>query len=329
MTAAAPDDWNLVLEVCERASANESAAKEAARALRREFRYVGSYIASLLFLTLPPRYGEPSAQLSAARLWAIMLQNATDTFIRPSSSPSVSQCVDPPACLLLVQTASRKFLENLEEVINSEATSPVVRERLLDVLASAAFVYGKKPGKEGFASTWRKVRPTWKPAEGVPFDQEDGLFESAFPRRAGVGGGPGVVQGMGAPVGVAGMGIPMQQQQQQQQQQVPPGNYAPGSREERRRDKERDKYLAQQRAFEASQQYPQPYRVSPAPPVPSRKDRGIIPPEEDMRRLLQECDVARNNAQVLSQALPFATPNTLGSDPLIQVNLAGFGLDRP
>jgi hypothetical protein len=57
------------------------------------------------------------------------------------------------------------------------------------------------------------------------------------------------------------------------------------------------------------------------PPVPTRKDRGIIPPEEDMRRLLQECDVAKNNAQVLSQALPFATPSTLGTDTLIQVSL--------
>ena len=59
--------------------------------------------------------------------------------------------------------------------------------------------------------------------------------------------------------------------------------------------------------------------VAVAPPAPPRKDRGIIPPEEDMRRLLQECDVAKNNAQVLSQALPFATPATLATDPVIQV----------
>ena len=64
-----------------------------------------------------------------------------------------------------VQTASRKFLDNLEEVINAEGTSPVVRERLLDVLASAAYVYGKKPGKEGYMSLWKRVRPTWKPVE--------------------------------------------------------------------------------------------------------------------------------------------------------------------
>jgi hypothetical protein len=142
-----------------------------------------------------------------------------------------------------VQTASRKFLENLEDVINAEATSPVVRERLLDVLASAAYVYGKKPGKEGFASTWRKVRPSWKPAEGVPFDPEDTLFESAFPRRALGGPAPGVPGQVPVSPSPAA------------------GNY--GERERRdeksRRDRDRDKYHRQQQQYEAAQY--QPYRA--------------------------------------------------------------------
>jgi hypothetical protein len=40
LTATASEDWALVLEVCERASANETNAKEAIRALRREFKYI-------------------------------------------------------------------------------------------------------------------------------------------------------------------------------------------------------------------------------------------------------------------------------------------------
>jgi hypothetical protein len=40
LTATASEDWSLVLEVCDRASANESNAKEAVRALKREFKYV-------------------------------------------------------------------------------------------------------------------------------------------------------------------------------------------------------------------------------------------------------------------------------------------------
>lgn len=39
LTATGSQDWALVLEVCERASANEANAKAAAKALRREFKY--------------------------------------------------------------------------------------------------------------------------------------------------------------------------------------------------------------------------------------------------------------------------------------------------
>ena len=39
LTATASEDWNVVLEVCDRASMSEANAKEAAKALRREFKY--------------------------------------------------------------------------------------------------------------------------------------------------------------------------------------------------------------------------------------------------------------------------------------------------
>ena len=38
LTATSSEDWSLVLEVCDRASASEAGAKEAAKALRREFK---------------------------------------------------------------------------------------------------------------------------------------------------------------------------------------------------------------------------------------------------------------------------------------------------
>ena len=37
----------------------------------------------------------------------------------------------------------------------------------------------------------------------------------------------------------------------------------------------------------------------------------VIPPEEDMRRLNQECDVGTGNAALLSDALTFAKPEDL------------------
>ena len=70
LTATASEDWALVLEVCERASSNESNAKEAIKALRREFKFVISRrpFESGRLITPIRRYAEPQAQLSAARV---------------------------------------------------------------------------------------------------------------------------------------------------------------------------------------------------------------------------------------------------------------------
>ncbi|KAJ7145894.1 kinase-like domain-containing protein [Mycena epipterygia] len=138
LTATASEDWALVLDVCEHASANESNAKEAVRALRREF-----------------KDGEPAAQLSTARLWAIMLRNSSESFVS--------------------QSTSRKFLDTVEDLLTSSRTSPVVRERVMDVLAAAAYASGSKKDA-GFRGLWRRVKPRDKPEEGMPFDTEDPMF---------------------------------------------------------------------------------------------------------------------------------------------------------
>ena len=101
--------------------------------------------------------------MRARQLWAIMLRNGSDVF--------TAQC------------SSRKFLDTLEDVLASSKTSPVVRERLLEVLAGAAFMSpsgtsrappsravltppaGGKHDKEGFRGLWRKVRAPEQPEE--------------------------------------------------------------------------------------------------------------------------------------------------------------------
>ena len=66
-------------------------------------------------------------------------------------------------------------METVESVILASSTEPVVRDRLRDVLAAAAFTF-HGPGKEGFQSTWGRVRPPDKPEDGIPFDMEDPMF---------------------------------------------------------------------------------------------------------------------------------------------------------
>ncbi|CAL1694920.1 unnamed protein product [Somion occarium] len=214
-------DWSLVLEVSERASTSEAAAKDTAKALRREF-----------------KYAEPPAQLSAARLWAILLRNASGTFI--------NQC------------ASRKFLDTLEEVIQSPHTSPVVRERLLQVLAAAAYASGSgsKPGraeKDPFRHLWRKLKAPSQPDEGIPFDADESMLN------------PPVTP-------------------------IPPRESSPIP----------------------------PHQRPPSNTKHKTSSPRIIPPEEDMRRLFQECKVGKGNASLLSEALAYAKPEDLKHKSVIK-----------
>ncbi|EGN94845.1 hypothetical protein SERLA73DRAFT_187914 [Serpula lacrymans var. lacrymans S7.3] len=229
LTATSSEDWSLVLEVCDRASANESNAREAVKALRREF-----------------KYAEPSAQLSAARLWAIMLRNASDMF--------------------LYQISSRKFVDTLEDVLSSSRTAPVVRERLMEVLAAAAFISssrGKDRDKDGFRHLWRRLKPADKPDEGIPFDTEDAMFSPPIMR-------PSSQYSIEAPVYPQDVVV------------SPP-------------------------ILERSLTMPQ-RRRSP------RLKHKIIPLEEDIRRLFQECKIGQGNANLLSEALAFARPEDLEKD---------------
>ena len=67
-----------------------------------------------------------------------------------------------------------------------------------------------------------------------------------------------------------------------------------------------------------------------APQQPNRAKRGagqvwrILPPEEDMRRLFQECRIAQGNAQLLSEALTFARPEDLREKDIIKVRIRIF-----
>ncbi|KAG1875808.1 hypothetical protein F4604DRAFT_1762121 [Suillus subluteus] len=207
LTATSSEDWTLVLEVCERASATEANAKEAMKALRREFKC----------------------------LWAIMLRNASDMF--------------------LTQISSRTFIDTLEDVLTSPRTSPVVRERLMEVLAAAAFITNSRPNpspksepspfslkdrnrdRDGFRGLWMRLKPADKPDVGVPFDTEDAMFSPPI--------------------------VPTR----------PPLEKRPSKK--------------------------------------SLHQRGVLSSEEDMKRLFQECKIAKGNATFLSEMLTYAKPEQI------------------
>ncbi|KAF8267754.1 hypothetical protein EI94DRAFT_1729519 [Lactarius quietus] len=253
LTATSSEDWAVVLEVCERASANETNAKEAAKALRREF-----------------KYGEAPQQLSAARLWAIMLRNSSEVFVH--------QCM------------KSKFMDTLEDVLTSQRTSPVVRERLLDVLAAAAYASSATSVKNesSFRLLWRKVKPPGKPDEGVPFDPDDAMFNPPSPRRSSAFS-PTPSYPPVHPQSLQSPALPNVQSQTPPPSQPQPPNQTP--------------------------QLPnRPKREAPNQGLHQR----VIPPDEDMRRLFQECRFAHGNAQLLSEALAFASPEDLREKDIIK-----------
>jgi hypothetical protein len=157
--------------------------------------------------------------------------------------------------IFLTQISSRKFIDTLEDVLTNSRTSPVVRERLMEVLAAAAFITSSRPhpspksepspfslkdrdrDRDGFRSLWMRLKPADKPDVGIPFDTEDAMFS--------------------------------------------------------------------------------PPIVPTRPPIeerPSRKSlhqRGVIPPDEDMKRLFQECKIAKGNATFLSEMLAYTKPEQI------------------
>ena len=225
--------------------------------------------------------------------------------------------------LFVHQCAKSKFLDTLEDVLTSQRTSPVVRERLLDVLAAAAYASSGTSYKNEstFRVLWRKVKPTGKPDEvrlflpcagpfeitetflqGVPFDPDDAMFNPPSPRRS---------------TAVSLTTTPSYPPVHPQAlQPAAPPNTQP------------------QAPLQPQSQPPQPQpqtqaqtQTTPQPPPRARREapghgqlQRVIPLEEDMRRLFQECRFAQGNAQVLAEALAFASPEDLREKDIIKAS---------
>ncbi len=67
--------------------------------------------------------------------------------------------------VLIEATASKKNMEAVEDLITSQKTTPVVKERALDVLGYAAHDYTNGDRRHPFAVTWRKVKPRGAPEQ--------------------------------------------------------------------------------------------------------------------------------------------------------------------
>ena len=180
-------------------------------------------------------------------------------------------------------------METVESVILSQKTLPEVRERLIDVLAAAAFTF-HGPDKEGFRSTWKRIRPPNKPKGGIPFEMQDSMFDptmSGYQTRTLTSPAP---QSDPRVTYVNKAYTPP----------VPPPNPMRQDSEQGHRGRHRghiDRDLSQ---------------------PPRRRDYELTSPRESMQMLFEECDVALHNTRILSEALASATPDSFRSNQVIK-----------
>ncbi|EUC55427.1 Tom1l2 protein [Rhizoctonia solani AG-3 Rhs1AP] len=225
-TSTSVEDWSVVMEICDKVNLNDSEAKEASKALRKDI-----------------QFGRPAVQLSAARLWAILMRNCTLYFV--------------------AHTTSRKFLGKIEEVALNPTTSPVVRDRLVEVIGTSVSLLRDSKNLKPYQSTWKKLRLHLKlnhPLEGLEIPADDPILNPT-PHR-------------------------------------PPVELEPAPVIQRRNT--RDGERRRERVQNVESTY------------------AVISPEEDMRRLFEECEIARDNCRILADSLVYATPESITSNNVIK-----------
>ncbi|WVR04273.1 hypothetical protein IAU60_001273 [Kwoniella sp. DSM 27419] len=138
-----------IYEVCDRINQshdNDSIAKEAARALRKEF-----------------KHGSEGERRNAAKVWLLLMRNVSVRGFRPNAS-------------------NRKFFASIEPIFLAPSNKPLVSvqtHRLLtDILADLTFSYGMEKGCEGLMEMWKKVKLPQEPDFGNPLPADHPIFNS-------------------------------------------------------------------------------------------------------------------------------------------------------
>ncbi|CAE6538926.1 unnamed protein product [Rhizoctonia solani] len=253
-TSTSVEDWSVVMEICDKVNLSDSEAKEASKALRKDI-----------------QFGRPAVQLSAARLWAILMRNCTQYFV--------------------AHTTSRKFLGKIEEVALSLATTPVVRDRLVEVIGTSVYLLRDSKNLKPYQSTWKKLRLQLKlnyPLEGIQIPADDPILNPT-PHRP-----PSSLRHFPPnehPQSDAAANIAIVTQDLTRVGLEPPVIRRRNTQNgERRQDRVRD----------------------------ARSAYGVISPEEDIRRLFEECEIARDNSRILADSLVYATPESITSNNVIK-----------
>lgn len=241
-------DWNLILALCNAMSRSEAASKEAAQALRKEF-----------------RYGEEDPKFRAIRLWAILCTRASDRF--------------------RLQVATKKFLEALEDLYTDKKTSIKLRGRLLLAWSMLAYEYQLDQDLHPITKMFNKIKPKDMPTNGIALDTSHELFSgSSFS-----GMQQSVPASLGQDIYHDHFSTPVTLSAKQQDLDLHKHDYTllqVGATEMKK------KASSQQSIIETLPSSEQEESLQDMPRL-----------SDDIRRLHQECQVARGNVQLMTEAL--------------------------
>ncbi|KIR78097.1 hypothetical protein I305_04739 [Cryptococcus gattii E566] len=152
MLAASSDPSSVAIyEVCDRinhSDSSESISKEAARALRKEF-----------------KHGNELERRNAAKLWLLLMRNVTVKGFRH-----------------IAYGSNKKFFQSLEPILFAPSSKPIVSpstHRLLtDVIADLTFSYGMEKGCEMLVDVWKKVKLPQESDYGHPLSADHPIFNT-------------------------------------------------------------------------------------------------------------------------------------------------------
>ncbi|WVQ76618.1 hypothetical protein IAR50_006291 [Cryptococcus sp. DSM 104548] len=138
---------SAIYEVCDRinhSGQGESIAKEAARALRKEF-----------------KYGDEVQRRSAGKVWFVLMRNITIKGFKTHAT-------------------NKKFIQALEPILTTPAAKSTVslstRKLLTDILADLTHAYGMDKECGGLIDLWKKVKLPQEPEFGRPMPQDHPIY---------------------------------------------------------------------------------------------------------------------------------------------------------
>ncbi|KAF8755442.1 GAT domain [Rhizoctonia solani] len=260
-TSTSVEDWSIVMEIYDRVNLSDPEAKEASKALRKDIQW------------------DCQCLMFAGRS---LIRKRLDSDVPPYNSMGYLDAKLQP--ILCWAYDEPQVPGKIEEIALSPATSPVVRDRLVEVIGTSVYLLRESKNLKPYQATWKKLILRLNlshPVEGVQIPADDPILNPGPP-------GPAPSLRRPSPNG------PIQHRIYSNAELEPAHPVERRSALNGEREQRRDRNLD------------------------TRPNYSAVSPEEDVRQLFEECEIARDNCRILADSLVYATPDSIATDTVIK-----------